>query len=50
VPLLNIIAHRILQGRAARGLACAIPSPPIRVAALALVPMALAKPSKRGRR
>ena len=50
MPLLNVIAHRLLRGRASRGLARAIPNPLLRYAAVALLPMVLARLSKRVRR
>ncbi|MGZ8274163.1 MAG: hypothetical protein ACXWUM_09615 [Burkholderiaceae bacterium] len=52
MPLLNVITHRVLRGRASRGLARVIPNPVLRYAAIALLPMLLAKLSKRrlGRR
>lgn len=51
MPLLNVIAHRMLHGRATRQLARAIPNPVLRYAAVtavtALVPVVLAAISKR---
>jgi hypothetical protein len=51
MPLLNVIAHRMLRGRATQQLARAIPNPILRYAAVtavtALVPVVLAALSKR---
>lgn len=47
MPLLTAITHRVLRGRASRGLARAIPNPLVRYAAIALLPMLLAKLAKR---
>ena len=52
MPLLNAITHRVLRGRASRGLTRVIPNPLVRYATIALLPMLLAKLAKRrpGRR
>lgn len=47
MPLLNAITHRVVRGRASRGLARAIPNPLVRYAVIALLPMLLAKLAKR---
>jgi hypothetical protein len=47
MPLLNVITHRVLRGRASRGLARAIPNPVVRYAAVALLPLLLAELAKR---
>ena len=51
MPLLKSIAHRVLRGRASRGLARAIPNPVVRYAAITaattLLPMLIAALSRR---
>jgi hypothetical protein len=51
MPLPNSISHRVLRGRASRGLARTIPNPLLRYAAVtaasALVPLVVAALSRR---